>query len=338
MKKKNKFYLEASIEVQEETGSRFEKASQVIDLPKKADRQVDLMYFSAIFVSTGTNLNNAHFLGSELVAAEDTIINKALDIEHEESEIIGHIYERAFIDKEGNLLSEKELASRETASLDEQDMHIAIAGIIYKTRFPNIAQEVADGKFKVSMECYYQDCDIKVGDMIVTRKEAEVLGLAAKDDKVLGHLAKVIKDGKEIASGHIARVLRGICFSGCGIVENPANPPSVIMETAKEKDNLDEPVQDDIIVLNYDILQKQETSNNVTSEIADEVVIKKQSHENDADNEVDASNTLCNQEVRNLIKAAFEEKMEEKAGLEKHKILLTDLKAALCEAVKTQSQ
>ena len=252
-------YLEADIKLEEETKELHEAAASVIELPKDGEKQLDLMYFSAIFVSSGENLNHAFFAPSELVLAEGTIVNKALDVEHKEEEIIGHLYDRAFIDKEGNPLDLKELASMESASLDAKDIHIAIAGIIYKNRFPDIAKEVAEGKWKVSMEAYYQDYDVKVGDLVMSKKEAESLGLAS-DDSVLGKVAKVLKEGKEIAKGAVTRVLRGITFSGCGIVENPANPPSVILETAKHKEK--EETSDVEIVLDYATIEKD---NNVTS-------------------------------------------------------------------------
>lgn len=256
---KNKFYVEADITIEEETPLMKEKASEVIELPEESQKQPDLLYFSAVLVSSGENLNHAYFLGSELVAAEGTIVNKALDVEHEEQEIIGHIYERAYMDKDGSKLELTELASKETASLDSTDMHIAIAGIIYKNRFPNLAKEVADGSWsKVSMECYYQNYDVKIGDLIISKNEAESLGLASEGSSVLGRLAKVVKKGKEIASGKVTRVLRHISFSGCGIVKNPANPASVIMETAKEREEAADMNSNEVIVLNYDELEEGE--------------------------------------------------------------------------------
>lgn len=228
-----KIRLEADIELHRETAKLREKASKIINLPDDKKKQPDLLYFSAIFVSSGENLNHAYFLPSELVKAEGTIVNKALDVEHKENEIIGHIYERAFMDKDGNPLDLNELAARDDGAADKVEMHIAIAGILYKTRFPNIAEEVASGQWKVSMEAYFTDYDVKVGDMIISRQEAEALGLASEN--AFGKIARVIKAGKEIASGTLARVLRGIVFSGCGVVKNPANPPSVILETAKSK-------------------------------------------------------------------------------------------------------
>lgn len=370
----NKFYIEADIKVQKETEARKEKASKVIELPETTEKQPDLLYFSAIFVSSGENLNHAYFLGSELVAAEGTIVNKALDVEHSEDEIIGHIYERAYMTKDGESLDVKELASREIASLDGEEMHIAIAGIIYKNRFPHIAQEVADNKWKVSMECYYQDYDIKVGDLTLSRKDADALGLASASDDILGRIAKVIKSGKEIAEGHIARVLRGICFSGCGIVKNPANPPSIIMETAKNKEK--EQADTDVIVLNYDELQDSENANNnVTSIDTEDAVTDVMEEARDgmmddttgicvnfkrrlfdkagtqiAENYCSAFEKSCtsfsrdttdpdclrNQAIRRFARAYMEELSS--VAHDRRKELLDGLKAALREAVKTQSR
>lgn len=367
-----KYYLEAEITLEKETADLKAKASKVIDLPAEREKQPDLLYFSAIFVSTGENLNHAYFLGSELVQAEDTIINKALDVEHSEDEIIGHIYERAYMDKEGNPLDLKELASMETASQDGKEMHIAIAGIVYKNRFPHIAQEVADNKWKVSMECYYKDYDVKVGDLVLDRNEAEALGLASHDDSILGKVAKVIKGGKEIAEGAITRVLRGICFSGCGVVKNPANPPSVIMETANEKEK--EMANNEPIILDYDALEEDE--NNLTSDKLEEAT---KNTEEAKDGMLDDSIGICvsynrrmydkageivandwcslyeasctsfsrdttdpdclrSQEIRRSVAAALEDTLKERAENDRRTELLSGLKAALREAVETRSR
>lgn len=368
----NKIYLEAPIIIQEETDSLKAKASKVIRLPEEGKKQPDLMYFSAILVSSGENLNHAFFMGSELVAAEGSIVNKALDVEHSEDDIIGHIYERAYIDKEGNPLELIELSSQEKASLDNQEMHIAIAGIIYKNRFPNIAKEVADNKFCVSMECYYQNYDIKIGDMVISKNEAEALGLASASDSILGKMAKIIKKGKEIAAGEVARVLRGICFSGCGIVKHPANPASVIMETANNKEDSSklEEVKD-IIVLDYD---KLEEANNVTT-VENNNTLTEDARDGNLDDSVgicvsykrrvenengevvkedwctaydrgctsfsrDTTDPDClrNQDIRRFARAALDKILKKRASKDKRKELLDGLKAALREAVKTQSR
>lgn len=258
---KTRFYLEADMVIHKETDTLREAASSIIKLPEEKDKQPDLLYFSAIFVSSGENLNHAYFLPNELVQAEGTIVNKALDVEHNENEIIGHLYDRAFIDKDGNRLELADL--KEKANTIDTDVHVAIAGVIYKNRFPNLASEVSEKTWRVSMECYYQDYDIKVGDLIIDKQEAEVLGVACKKQNIFGKTAKVIKGGVKVAEGAVTRVLRGIIFSGCGIVKNPANPPSVILETANNNSG-SVMNQDEIIVLDYDKLEKSNDVNNVT--------------------------------------------------------------------------
>jgi len=250
---KHKFYITAELKSVEETKDLRKEVSSVIDLPKAEERQPDLAYFSSRFVSTGTNLNYAHFLASELVKAGATVPGKAVDIEHEEEKIIGHIYKHAFTDKEGKYVDNKELSN--TKDLDKQDLHIEIASVVYKTRFPEIVEEIQNGDWKVSMEAYFSDYDILVGNTILTKDEAQLMGFdLAKANELMGKNAKIVKAGKVVDEGKMARVLRGICFSGVGIVKNPANPPSIIFETVASVDDTDE------IVLTCD----EETPINVT--------------------------------------------------------------------------
>jgi hypothetical protein len=302
---KKRLYLEANIEIQKETDALRKAVASAIDLPREKDKQPDLLYFSAIFVSSGENLNHAFFLPSELVKAEGTIKNKALDVEHKESEVIGHLYDRAFTDKSGSPLDLKDLASKNEEALDDLEVHVAIAGIIYKSRFPQLAEEVSSGEWKVSMEAYYTDFDFKVGDLILSRKEAEALGLAKVDeDKLLGRMTKVIREKKEIAKGALARVLRGIVFSGCGIVKHPANPPSVILETAKETEK-DESRLKEVIVLDYDKLEDINEDNKVTSKDVEESVSEEEEHKVDAELEHQDTVGICVSFKKQIIDSTF---------------------------------
>jgi hypothetical protein len=292
-----KFYLEANMTKVKETDSLKKEVASVIDLPSDDEKQPDLSYFSAIFVSSGENLNHAYFLGSELVAAENTVVSKALDVEHKEKDIIGHIFSSAFTDDSGSELSSKELAGLETAVLDTSDMHIQIGCIVYKSRFPELSKEIADDEWKVSMECFYKDFDIKVGDMIIPRTTAEAIGIETSDVSIYGKLGKIIKDGKEVASGEVARVLRGICFSGCGIVKNPANPPSVVLETADEKDDENEEV-----LFNLDIYIEvaSENEDTVEEEKNSDLDEENITAEAEAEAEAEADAKVCPKYMKNL--------------------------------------
>jgi len=221
--------LEAEIKIFEGTEEMKKEMASVVKFPE--NKTPDVLFFSGIFVSSGENLNKAYFLPSELVKAHATIDNKALDIEHDETSIIGHIYSSAFVDQSGNKLEISDLQKLSANELNNMNIDIMIAGIVYKNRFPELAEEVKNDKWKLSMETYFSDYDIKIGNLILSRQEAEALGLTS--DSVLGRVAKILKKGKEIAKGEVARVLKDLLFSGCGIVKQPANPRSIILETAK---------------------------------------------------------------------------------------------------------
>lgn len=256
---KNKFYMTASLDYVEETADLRKAVASVIPLPEVNKRQPDLAYFTSRFVSTGTNLNNAHFMGSELVKARNSIVAKAVDVEHEENEIIGHIYACEFTDDKGVKLDVDTLTQLEVDKLDSQDMHIEIASIVYKTRFPSLANEIKNGDWKVSMEAYYTSYDVLVGSTLMTAEEAQLMGFDVANDALYGKSAKIIKSGEVVDQGVVAKVLRGICFSGVGIVKNPANKPSIVFEATA---GVEDDVNTDIILFDY---AKLNDNNNVTS-------------------------------------------------------------------------
>lgn len=280
--------LEADIKLFEGTDELMQEVASIVKFPD--NKTPDMLFFSGIFISSGENLNKVYFLPSELVKAKDTIDNKALDIEHEETEIVGHIYSSAFVDRAGNKLDMQSLQSMASEELEKMEIDVMIAGIVYKSRFPELAKEVKENKWKLSMETYFQDYDVKIGDLILSKKEAEALGLTSDD--VLGRVARVLKKGKEIAKGEIARVLRGLLFSGCGLVKNPANPRSIILETAKKK----EFEEGDIVVE----LEKEEGEAIVTSPVA------VQGGPNRDDIRTQTSPGICIDYKRRVIDATFE--------------------------------
>jgi len=222
----------ADIKIEEETDSLRKAVASVIDLPD--NDSVDLLYFTALYVSTGANLNHVVFTPEELLKAKDSIAAKALDIEHKEDIIIGHLYDYAFIDDDGQKIDLDDIEPEDVA---DQDLHVVVAGVIYKDRFPKVAKEVASGKWKVSMECYYSGFDVQIGDVLLTASEVEDAGVDVS--KVLGSMAKVMKDGVVIAQGKVTKVLRDILFSGCGIVKRPANLISYVLSTASDQSGLD---------------------------------------------------------------------------------------------------
>lgn len=205
------------------------EVAQMLELPSESQRQPDLQYFSAIFVSSGMNKNGAVFMGSELVKARESVAAKAVDIEHDEQSVIGHITQAAFMERSGKMFDPEDVSrNKSLEDMDKMEMDIAISGIVYKTRFPDIAVEISEGEWMVSMEAFFRDYDVKIGDLIVPRDQAEELGY----DKLVGQVVQVKKGDKELGFHLVGRVLRDIIFSGVGIVKNPANERSLILESA----------------------------------------------------------------------------------------------------------
>jgi hypothetical protein len=205
------------------------EAAKILPLPPESERQPDLQYITAIFVSSGMNKNGAVFLGSELVKAAASIKDKAVDVEHVEREIIGQITGSAYVTKEGRPL-DLAVVKRELSyeDMDILDMDVAISAIVHKARFPELSDEIFGGQWMVSMEAFYRDYDVKVGDLIIPRAQAEELGY----DKLIGSVVRLRDGNKEKGYHLVGRILRDIIFSGVGIVKNPANERSVIMEAA----------------------------------------------------------------------------------------------------------
>lgn len=238
MVEENKVRVYAPIQVQKEVEKAAVEKAAVLTFPE--EKQGDLQYIRSIMVSAGTNKNGAHFLPSEMMRAHNTIVHKAIDIEHEEEKVIGHIYDCAFLFKDGEqfdplkTMSEFQETSKDPDSLD---IDIAVAGVIHKMRFPQLAEEISRGDWKVSMECYFKDFDIKIGNQIITRSEAQALGYNPED--LIGGFVKVVAGTKALGKHFVARVLRNITFSGMGIVKNPANPHSIIMETAAHREQME---------------------------------------------------------------------------------------------------
>jgi len=292
--------LEADIKLVDETEELIKTVASVVEFPE--NKTPDLLFFSGIFISSGANLNKAFFMPSELVKAAPSINHKAIDIEHAEDDVVGHIYSSTFIDNGGTELDLKNLASMNENQLNAMEIDVLIAGILYKSRFPKLAEEVAGGKWKLSMETYFQSYDIKIGNVIMSRKEAEALGIAA--ETVLGKMAKVLKKGKGVAEGQVMRVLRDLLFSGCGLVKNPANPRSIILETAKKVEN-----EDDIeIIVDLDNLDASQTAKAVDKE--DKVKVEKDDKEDGDIDIIDIRNQtsvgICVSYKKRVIDATFE--------------------------------
>jgi len=186
--------------------------------------QVDLYYLNSILVSTGWNKNDDVFDKGETWSAKDSPVDKQFNFMHDESDIIGHITGSTVINEEGNEVND-------VAKIEKFD--IATSAVLYNSwtteelreRMAKIIAEIEEDKWFVSMECLFNNFDYAV---ITPKGEHKVIARDEASAFLTKHLRAYGGEGKY--DGYtIGRLLRNIAFSGKGLVRNPANPRSVIL-------------------------------------------------------------------------------------------------------------
>jgi hypothetical protein len=186
--------------------------------------QFDLYYLSSILVSTGWNKNDDVFDLQEAWRAKDSPVDKQFNFMHNEADIIGHITGSVVLDQVGNEIEDIN---------NVEKFDIATSAVLYnswttpelKERMEKLIAEIEEDKWFVSMECLFNEFDYAVvtpeGDnKVVARDEASAF--------LTKHLRAYGGDG-QYEGYKIGRLLRNIAFSGKGLVSNPANPRSVIL-------------------------------------------------------------------------------------------------------------
>lgn len=194
--------------------------------------QMDLFYLKDILVSTGWNLNDDVFTRQQTWSARNTAEDKQFNLGHNQKEIIGHMTSQYSIDCKGEAL-----ASDLTIDELPDKFHIVSSSVIYRfwpdadymKKINQIIAEIEEqtddkAKWFVSMEALFDDFDYALMDSkgkqtVIPRTEASAF--LTKHLRTYG--------GKGVYNDYkVGRVLKNIVFSGKGLVENPANPESVI--------------------------------------------------------------------------------------------------------------
>lgn len=190
----------------------------------------DLYRLYSIMVSTGMNKNDDVFTKRELWMGKETPIDKPLNIEHAPRTIVGHIVESRMINDQYD-----ELDEYDEEDLDEDTYHLLTGGVIYKhlksvdqdleKECAKLIEEIDNGEWFVSMECVFADFDYAFIHPVFGKRYVQ------RNDST-SFLTKYLRmyggDGNYNGM-RIGRVLKGLLFSGKGLVKNPANPNSIIL-------------------------------------------------------------------------------------------------------------
>lgn len=192
--------------------------------------QPDLAKIDSILVSTGWNKNDDVFLPDQLYPSATSAAHKPINIGHEDVRIIGHMIKSRPVNFDGSPLV---VAAGDAVPAE---FEVEVAGVIYKA-LPTITDEVLElieqakaGRKSVSMEVLFTDF------AYAFRKPGSDETKILARDKATAFLTKRLRaygGVGEYEGYQVGRVLKNLTFSGMGIVDNPANPRSVIRQVAK---------------------------------------------------------------------------------------------------------
>lgn len=213
-----------SLAIIEKTPSNSKIIAAMQDMVKT--EHPDLMYGSAILVSTVMNLNDDIFTPEDVWSSRYTPVNTPYNDNHTSCEIIGHIISAQCKNKDG-----KAVSSADDMTMDQENdkpcpdnyLDVEVGFVMYKSIFPETAKKIIEGaadnsKF-VSMECVFQNFDYGLVDSENNMK-------IVKRDETTAFLTKYLKayGGDGLYDNYrIGRVLRDIRFVGMGNVNVPAN-------------------------------------------------------------------------------------------------------------------
>lgn len=255
--------------------------ASVLDKALKAtsteNKQPDLFYFDSILATPGlVNLNDDYFHPAEAWAARHSPIDKQTNYMHNEKDIIGHMTGCFAINFDKTELLSDDL------TIDDlpEKYHLVTSGVLYKKwedpelqeRMDDIIDRISKGELFVSMECLFHDFDYILFSK--GSKDAEIV-TRNQDTAFLTKFLRGFGGSGVYKSRQVGRLLKNIVFSGKGIVDTPANPPSIIFNEDQplkikatleqisdngELNQMAETKEKEIVTPNFDALEKQVAS------------------------------------------------------------------------------
>jgi hypothetical protein len=218
-------------------------------LAKNVD-QFDLHYLYTILVTSGWNRNDDVFPRSEIVGARNTPVDKPFNVEHDPNRIIGHITGSVLVNDDWQVL--------QSDCMDDlpAKFHILTSAVIYKhlsgrdetltKATSEMLEQIARGEWFVSMECLFSDFDYAVIDR---NDKHHVIARNADSAFLTKHLRAYGGQGV-YQDKRIGRMMRSLAFTGKGLVRNPGNEPSVIIDDVNAFKGVFASIEKDPIIIN----------------------------------------------------------------------------------------
>lgn len=209
--------------------SNFTTSIKNIDaIVKSSVNDSDLYFTKSILVTTNWNKNDDVFGPMAVWAARHTPSHKRTNLEHDESQLVGHITDTWALDSEGDVIPDN-------TPVDQlPDLyHIANGAVIYTNwedealieRTRELIEKIESGEKFVSMEALFTDFDYA---MIENGKTTHSIVARCKDTSFLTKHLRAYGGSGEFNGFKVGRMPKNITFCGKAYVDRPANPDSII--------------------------------------------------------------------------------------------------------------
>lgn len=207
------------------------KAAMGLERSSASVGDEDLFWYKSLLVSTNWNENDDVFTAQEVWQARATPEDKPVNYEHDFADIIGHIVSNEVVDG-----SMKAIADDTTPDDLPELFHVVTNSVLYKvwpdeklqTRMDGLIKSIAKGERYVSMEVLFSDFDY----CLKSKDEKTRVIARNKDTAFMTKYLRAYGGDGVYKDEKVGRVLKNLIFSGKGIVENPANKASVILDHA----------------------------------------------------------------------------------------------------------
>lgn len=219
--------------------------------------QVDLFYKNSILASVGWNKNDDVFDIKETWNARHTVIDKQMNLRHNELDIVGHMTSSFVLGEDGNVLDD----SLDVDALPSR-FDVVSEFVLYRMwtdedrrqEMDKIIAEIQEGKWFVSMECRFLNFDYAVIDRDGTHKVIA----RTQDTAFLTKHLRIFGGTGEYQGRKIGRLLRDFFFCGQGIVEHPANERSIIFDSGSSTPFISQNSEAELLQTTSSVITKEQ--------------------------------------------------------------------------------
>lgn len=322
--------------------SMISEASSLV--PDSLDTEKSFDVLPVVFnlaVVNSLNDNGDGITAIEAAKIVKQFVHKPVNIEHYKTDIVGHIINASFSDKQPDIM-ENDVAE----FMDRKDpFYITAAAVIYKHVYPQLAEAIEDASdenssnynaYSTSWEIGFSEYDVSVGGKHL--EECEMHSEGSDEFDTYKHNLKAFGGSGNSNKGRVGRWIKGKKLAlGAALTENPAANVKGVYTLAnllnKENSSQNEKTNVNDKNVNYDSEMTDEQFDKLTAKL------EKAIQDIKGDKQLDESKASAFSQIENTLKEAGKEwKSKAEASAEEAKEAKEDLEKLKGELSKASEE